>query len=313
VQPNYRAGMDLPGPLCRHQAWRQAEPCEAADNSRRLSRREHYLGARHMPLRCRESAKGCRTGYRASLPSGTTIATIGRGVLQGDNQRMSPELRLLPLRFQRLAPEEQVAALDAFAERLTTRRTVRQFSEEPVAEALIDRAIAVAGSAPSGANLQPWRFVVVRDRDVKRRIREAAEAEERAFYERRATEEWLDALRPLGTDWRKEFLEVAPLLIVVFRIDYAIMRDASGAERHRKHYYVAESVGIACGLLLAALHVAGLATLTHTPSPMGFLSSILQRPKNEKPYLLLPVGFPAPDAQVPDIGRKSLDEIRLRV
>jgi nitroreductase len=148
---------------------------------------------------------------------------------------------------------------------------------------------------------------------VKRRIREAAEEEERAFYEHRATNEWLAALASLGTDWRKEFLETAPCLIVVFRIDYAIEHDPGGGEHHVKHYYVAESVGIACGFLLAALHVAGLATLTHTPSPMGFLSSILGRPKNEKPYLLIPVGYPAADAVVPAIQKKSLGEIRIRV
>jgi hypothetical protein len=148
---------------------------------------------------------------------------------------------------------------------------------------------------------------------VKRRIREAAEAEERAFYEHRATREWLEALAPLGTDWRKPFLETAPCLIVVFRVDYSGSRDETGNERRIKHYYASESVGIACGFLIAALHVAGLATLTHTPSPMAFLASILGRPKNEKPYLLIPVGFPAPDAVVPDIVKKPLDEIRLRV
>jgi len=161
--------------------------------------------------------------------------------------------------------------------------------------------------------MQPWRFVVVRDPEVKRRIREAAEEEERTFYEQRAPEEWLDALAPLGTDWRKEFLETAPCLIVVFRIDYGIDPRSDGASRRIKHYYVTESVGIACGFLLAALHIAGLATLTHTPSPMAFLASILERPKNEKPYLLIPVGFPAPDAVVPAITKKALDEIRVAV
>jgi nitroreductase len=221
--------------------------------------------------------------------------------------------RPTPLIFERMALSDQMARLDAFGSRLATRRTVRHYSTEDVPDALIDRAIAVAGSAPSGANMQPWRFVVIRDPEVKRRILEAAEDEERAFYEHRATNEWLAALAPLGTDWRKEFLETAPCLIVVFRIDYAIERDPGGGERHVKHYYVAESVGIACGFLLAALHVAGLATLTHTPSPMGFLSSILGRPKNEKPYLLIPVGYPAADAVVPTIQKKPLSEIRIRV
>ena len=154
---------------------------------------------------------------------------------------------------------------------------------------------------------------MVRDPDIKRRIRLAAEDEERAFYEQRAPAEWLEALAPLGTDWRKEFLETAPCLIVVFRIDYGIRRDENGEEHHMKHYYAGESVGIACGFLLAALHVAGLATLTHTPSPMGFLASILGRPKNEKPFLLIPVGFPAAGAVVPSISKKTLEEIRTRV
>jgi iodotyrosine deiodinase len=223
-----------------------------------------------------------------------------------------PGYHPVPLRFRRLAPEQQQRQLREFADRMRERRTVRHYADEPVPDALIDGAIAVAGMAPSGANMQPWRFVVVRDPAVKRRIREAAEEEERAFYEQRAPEEWLEALAPLGTDWEKPFLETAPALIVVFRIDYGLRRDEAGAERRIKHYYVQESVGIACGFLLAALHLAGLATLTHTPSPMGFLAAILDRPKNEKPYLLIPVGYPAPDAVVPDIVKKPLDEILIR-
>lgn len=221
--------------------------------------------------------------------------------------------RPVPLHFERLSSDEQHARLDALSVAMLKRRTVRHYSPEPVPDSLIDRAIAIAGSAPSGANLQPWRFVVVRDSAVKRRIREAAEREERQFYEHRATPEWLAALEPLGTDWRKEFLERAPCLIAVFRIEYAIERDAQGDERRIKHYYTTESVGIACGLLLTALHVAGLATLTHTPSPMGFLSTVLNRPKNEKPFLLIPVGYPASDAVVPTITKKPLDEIRVNI
>lgn len=221
-----------------------------------------------------------------------------------------PAYQPIPLAFERLEPSEQRARLSAFRHRMLSRRTVRHYSTEPVSDALIDEAITVAGAAPSGANLQPWQFVVVRDPEVKHHIRVAAEEEERAFYEQRAPAEWLDALAPLGTDWQKPFLETAPCLIVVFRVDYGIRRDERGEEHHIKHYYAGESVGIACGFLLAALHVAGLATLTHTPSPMGFLASILGRPKNEKPYLLIPVGFPAADAVVPSIVKKPLDQIR---
>ena len=219
--------------------------------------------------------------------------------------------RPVPLSFERLSAPEQTSRLRAFHDRRRTRRTVREYASDPVPDALIDQAIAVAGSAPSGANLQPWRFVVVRDGEIKRRIRTAAEEEERQFYEHRAPAEWLAALAPLGTDPNKAFLEAAPCLIVVFRIDYDIREGPDGGERHLKHYYASESVGIACGFLLAALHVAGLATLTHTPSPMGFLSAILERPKNERPFLLIPVGFPAPDAVVPAIDKKSLDTIRI--
>jgi nitroreductase len=215
----------------------------------------------------------------------------------------------LPFRFQRLATDEQRRRLLEFAERLSARRTVRFFSPEPVPRELIENAIRVAGAAPSGANQQPWRFVVVSDPDVKRRIRAAAEEEERRNYESRFPDEWLTALAPLGTDWRKPFLEVAPFLIVVFRLDYGL---GDGGKRI-KHYYVQESVGIAVGFLLAALHLAGLATLTHTPSPMGFLARILQRPENERPYLMIPVGYPAPDCTVPDIKKKGLEEIAIWV
>jgi len=219
--------------------------------------------------------------------------------------------RPVPLSFDRLPADAQRARAREFLARIATRRTVRHFAAEPVPDEVIDAAIAAAASAPSGANMQPWRFVVVRDREVKRRIREAAEAEERESYERRMPGEWLDALAPLGTDWHKPFLETAPVLIVVFRVDYGVEHDASGAERHVKHYYVSESVGIACGFLLAALHWAGVATLTHTPSPMGFLAKILARPTNEKSYLLIPVGYPAPDAEVPDIRKKGIEDVRI--
>jgi len=216
----------------------------------------------------------------------------------------------IPLKFERRPVEDSRARVRAFLETIWSRRTVRDFSTDPVPLDIIDAAIEAASSAPSGANRQPWKFVVVRDPEVKRRIREAAEAEEREFYEGRATPEWLLDLAPLGTDWRKPFLEAAPYLIVVFRLDYEPTLLPDGTERRRKNYYVHESVGIAVGILLTALHTAGLATLTHTPSPMAFLTEILGRPKHERPYVLIPTGYPDPDARVPDIKRKTLAEVR---
>jgi nitroreductase len=211
---------------------------------------------------------------------------------------------VVPLEFQRLTANDQQAAAERFWQAMRTRRTVREFSPEPVPFELVETAIRVAASAPSGANQQPWRFVVVQDPEIKRKIREAAETEERENYEHRFPHEWLEALAALGTDWHKEFLETAPYLIVVFQIDYGI-----DGERKRKHYYVMESVGIAVGFLLCGLHLSGLATLTHTPNPMGFLREILGRPVNERPYVVIPVGYPAAGAQVPDIGKKGLDEV----
>jgi len=214
-----------------------------------------------------------------------------------------------PLNFERLTDSAQRQALETFHRRIRQRRSVRAFSPEPVLFDLIETAIRCAATAPSGANQQPWRFVVVRDSSLKRQIREAAEAEERENYERRFPGEWLEAIEPFGTDWRKEFLELAPYLIVVFRIDYGLRPDAP--ERHIKHYYVSESVGIATGILLTALHLAGLATLTHTPSPMGFLSRLLERPKNERPFVLIPVGYPAQGATAPTISKKDLAEVMI--
>lgn len=216
-----------------------------------------------------------------------------------------------PLAYARPSIEQSRARLAEFLDAMRRRRTVREFSPDSVPLDIVDAAIAAAGTAPSGANRQPWRFVVVRDPALKRRIREAAEAEEQEFYGRRAPAEWLEALAPLGTDWRKPFLETAPCLVVVFRMDYEPALLADGTEGHAKNYYVQESVGIAVGILLTALHLAGLATLTHTPSPMGFLAEILARPKHERPFLLIPVGYPAPGARVPDLTKKTLDEIRL--
>jgi nitroreductase len=222
------------------------------------------------------------------------------------------EPRFVPFDIPRLDPAEALGKVEAFRDVVRGRRSVRDFASDPVPLVLIETAIDAASSAPSGANRQPWRFVVVGDGEVKRRIREAAEAEERAFYERRATPEWLADLAPLGTDWRKPFLTAAPWLIVVFRLDYEMIV-ADGAERRHKNYYVQESVGIAVGFLLAALQYAGLATLTHTPSPMGVLGEVLGRPRHERPYLLIPVGYPAAGATVPDLRRKTLDEVRVVV
>ncbi len=224
-----------------------------------------------------------------------------------EDRNHSPEVQ--PLDFQRLPAEEQLQRASSFFQTMRARRTIRAFSPEPVPFALVEMAIKTAVTAPSGANQQPWRFVVVSNPEVKRQIREAAEVEEKEFYHRRAPREWLAALEPLGTDWCKPFLEIAPYLIVMFRLDYGLSRDAEGQEIKIKHYYVMESVGIAAGVLLAALHLAGLATLTHTPSPMGFLSKILNRPKNEKPYLLIPVGYPAEGATAPRIAKKPLGDV----
>ena len=188
---------------------------------------------------------------------------------------------------------------------MATRRTVRHFSDAPVAREVVEQCLLAAGSAPSGANLQPWHFAVVSDPAIKRQIREAAEIEEREFYAHGAPQEWLDALAPLGTDAAKPFLETAPYLIAIFSQLYGLLPDG----RKVKNYYVQESVGIATGMLITALHHAGLSSLTHTPSPMGFLNHILDRPANEKPFLLLIVGHPAGDARVPDISKKALSEI----
>ncbi|CAN5754110.1 nitroreductase family protein [soil metagenome] len=212
------------------------------------------------------------------------------------------------LSFERLPPDEQLRRADEFLAILSRRRTVREYSSEDVPFELIEKAIATAGTAPSGANMQPWRFVVVRDADVKQKIRDAAEKEERESYQGRMSEKWLRRLAPLGTDEHKPFLTVAPYLIVVFRITSI---EENGETEPT--YYSQESVGIAVGMLLAALHNMGLATLTHTPSPMKFLQEILGRAKNEIPFVLIPVGYPAEDAMVPDIERKPLSEIMLIV
>ncbi len=192
----------------------------------------------------------------------------------------------------------------AFFDHLNTRRTVRDFSDRPVPRAVIEQLIRTASTAPSGAHKQPWTFCVISDFGLKTQIREAAEAEERRSYEGRMSAEWLADLAPLGTDWQKPFLETAPYLIIVFRRIFEFR-----GEVKRPNYYVMESVGLACGFLLAAIHDAGLVALTHTPSPMDFLTKLLNRPTNEKPFLLIPIGYPAPNATVPDIHRKPAEEV----
>ena len=210
----------------------------------------------------------------------------------------------IPLEFERLSEEEMKERALDFLETMKTRRTVRNFSSDPIPLGVLERCLEVAGRAPSGANQQPWHFAVIRSGEVKRKIRLAAEEEEREFYESRAPQEWLDALDHLGTDARKPFLEHAPALIAVFQKSRVV--DEEGKES--KTYYPKESVGLACGFLIAALHQAGLASLTHTPSPMKFLNEILKRPSSEKPFLLLVVGYPGEGCQVPVISKKGLGE-----
>lgn len=211
----------------------------------------------------------------------------------------------IPLhQYQELPLAEMRERVTAFYENLDRRRTVRDFSDRPVPRDIIETALKAGNTAPSGANLQPWHFVVISGAATKKKIREAAEIEEREFYEHRASEEWLAALEPLGTDSDKPFIETAPYLIAVFLQKFGILADG----RKVKHYYPVESTGIASGMLITALHTAGLVTLTHTPSPMKFLNKILGRPVSERPFLLLVVGYPADDAEVPDIKRKTLAE-----
>lgn len=214
--------------------------------------------------------------------------------------------RPIPLNFERLPEDEMVAQGHSFRELMARRRSVREFAPDSVPRELIETAIAAANTAPSGANRQPWHFAAVSDPMVKAAIRGGAEAEEREFYEGgRATEEWLKALAPLGTDWRKPFLEIAPWLVVVFKQIYAVGADGSKLT----NYYVNESVGIACGLFIAAIQQMGLATLTHTPQPMRFLTRILDRPDSERPFILFPVGYPQADCKVPEISKKNMEEV----
>ena len=218
---------------------------------------------------------------------------------------MSGSYDPIPLDFSEYPPEQMRERAAQFYERMAQRRSVRDFSDRPVPRELIEDAIRTAGTAPSGANQQPWQFVAVDNPDLKQEIREAVEEEEKKTYEERMPDEWREALAPLGTDWQKPYLTTAPWIVVCFAEPYGI--DENGDKQ--THYYVQESVGIACGLFITALHHMGLATLTHTPAPMGFLRDILDRPDHERPYILFPVGYPAADATVPDIDKKPLDEI----
>ena len=215
-----------------------------------------------------------------------------------------PDLAYVP--YRPIEPDDDPVRLSQrFYEKLQQRRSVRMFSDRPVPREVIENLIRAAGTAPSGANKQPWRFVAVQDPALKKEIREGAEAEEREFYYRRANEQWLNDLRAIGTDEHKPFLEIAPWLIVVFKL----MKDDDPRNPSDQVYYVNESVGIAVGMLLTAAHVAGLVALTHTPSPMKFLGSILNRPSHERPYLLIPIGYPTDDCVVPDLQRKRLEQI----
>lgn len=219
---------------------------------------------------------------------------------------MLSQAKFIPLEgYARFSDADMEQKARDFYLAIRRRRTIREFSARPVERKIIEECILSASRAPSGANLQPWHFVVIADPNVKRQIRVAAEEEERTFYNERAPQEWLDALAPLGTDWRKPFLETAPYLIAIFGKKHSLSLSGTRV----KNYYVQESVGIATGFLIAALHFAGLASLTHTPSPMSFLNIILDRPRNERPFLLLVVGHPADDAKVPLIQKKTLEEI----
>lgn len=218
---------------------------------------------------------------------------------------MANSKNFIPYDFHRRPVDEMERRAREFYELLDRRRSIREYSPEPVPRTIIENLIRTASTAPSGAHKQPWRFVMVDDPEIKKKIREAAEEEERENYSRRFPDEWLEDLEPFGTDANKPFLEIAPWLVVIFKIDYELADDGE----KKKHYYVNESVGLAAGMFLAAVHNAGLVSLTHTPNPMKFLREILGRPVNEKPFLLVPVGYPAAGVEVPDLKRKDLDEV----
>ncbi len=242
---------------------------------------------------------------KPQIHSSLELASVDLTMLDQEVSRMAAPVFFPLTTYREFSAEEMKGRVRTFRDDMLRRRTVRQFSSRPVPREVIDDCLRIAGSAPSGANLQPWHFVVISDPEVKRRIRDAAEKEEYVFYHERAPKEWLEALAPLGTDEHKPYLEAAPYLVAVFGQTYGL---TPGGHKV-KNYYVMESVGIATGMLVSAVHMAGLVSLTHTPSPMGFLNVILGRPAHEKPYLLLVVGYPAEDACVPDISKKPLEEI----
>ncbi len=247
--------------------------------------------------------------HELSEISPTNVPKVVSGHLEtGSAPERHPRV---PLAFHRLAPAEMVARASAYADAIVNRRSVRDFSTESFPLEILDHAIRAASSAPSGAHQQPWTFVVVSEQRVKRRIRDAAEVEERKSWEGRMPPDWVDAIKPLGLSWQKPHLTDAPALIVVFAQPWRMVDSADGSPRRQKHYYVDESVGIAVGLMLSALHLAGLATLTHTPSPMAFLRDILGRPAHERAFVVVPVGYPAFGANVPDLQRKSLNQVRI--
>jgi nitroreductase len=234
-----------------------------------------------------------------------TSRNLQSAVAAESRKSIDREYRSTPLAFAALSEADARARSEDFLALMSRRRSVRHFSTRPVPQELLEDALRVAASAPSGANRQPWRFVVVRNAGVQKRIRDAAEHEEKLLYTRRASADYLEAIEPIGTDWLKPHLTDAPVLVVVFELPWS--RDDAGEKK--KNYYVRESVGIAVGFFLVALHNAGLAALTHAPSPMGFLNEILERPENERPFLVLPVGYPADDAAVPELSKKSFAEI----
>ena len=213
-------------------------------------------------------------------------------------------MTLIKLNHKAVSEKDMISNSQKFLNDMKRRRSVRQFSDRPIPLDIIKDIVMTASLAPSGANKQPWKFIIVQDRELKRKIRIASEKEEKEFYAKRAPQSWLDDLKELETNWQKEFLETAPYLIVVFKVLYEVE-----TELKRKHYYVNESVGIACGMLITAIHKAGLVSLTHTPSPMNFLNRLLKRPANERPFMILVVGYPSRDCHVPDISRKPLTEI----